>query len=171
MGRVGVKARVIEKPELDSRIEKIRKLLVMATRGTQEEARTAAVIAAQMILDHDLLHPAPPPVEPPLPEPRTPDQLRPIIDLLLEVFLAAAWEHRNTDRILRVPDIVDFGIGQKWLTRLERERANCLLSNRLTEERKKGVVVTIRGRYGGYRMAPKVRRFKSKDKAATHRIG
>lgn len=105
--------------------EKVRKLLALATGSTGDESRTAAWIAAKLIVEHQLLdaqvassprvawpypnNPAPrpppapsPPRQPPPPPPpanstgvRSKTELHNIAEQLLEVLLDTAWSHKN----------------------------------------------------------------------------
>jgi hypothetical protein len=73
--------------------------------------------------------------------------------------LQLAWEHREDEEyLLTVPLLIDAAIREGHLDRRDRERALRLLGRRVAQERKRGVLQSIRGRYGGYRMAPGVRR-------------
>lgn len=133
-------------------LEKVSKLLTMATRGEGEEARTAALIAARLIVENNLLAPV---YEPP----RTAVELKDVVDELLRAFLALAWEARkDKERLVTVPGVVDAAIGEGMLRRSEREKVLNLLGSRVIEERKRGVLVSVRGRNGGYRMAHGVTR-------------
>jgi hypothetical protein len=142
-------------------LTKVHKLLALAT-GTAggEEARTAAVIAVSLIVQHNLLGPRPEslPPEPMLEEPRDHAELRPIIDHLLGVFLDLAWKERRSANLVTVPLIIDHAIETGDLFRVERERAMGMLANLVNREKKRKVLVSVRGRYGGYRMAQGVRR-------------
>ena len=137
-------------------IEKVHKLLAMATRGEGEEARTAALIAAKFIVEHNLLG---------VPEtPRPTSDLRDTVQELLQSFLHLAWANRRKkDYLLTVPMVVDAAILEGSVRRSEREKVLVLLGNRVIEERKRGVLVSVRGRYGGYRMAQGVTRSHARE--------
>lgn len=144
---------------------KVSKLLSLATGAVGgEEARTAAFVAARLIVEYDLLAPPPPvvptveaPVEP-VPEPRTHDELRPLIQNLLEVMLDLIWQERNNDTVVTVPIVVDWAVETEILYPYERKRGLVMLTRLVQRKRRQGVIVSLRGRYGGYRMAPGVRR-------------
>lgn len=146
----------------DRLLDRVHKLLALATGSVGgEEARTAAVVAARLIVQHNLIQA--PSVEPRVIEVREPgmrehEELRPLIRELLKVFLDLAWQERKNDSLVTVPLVIDWAIDQELLRQSERERAMGMLGNLVHQERKRGVVVSIRGRYGGYRMAPGVRR-------------
>ena len=129
--------------------QKVQQLLALAVQSDGEEARTAAVLAARLIVEHKLLDTREPPTE----------KLLANIEGLLGSFLQLAWEHRDDeDYLLTVPLLIDAAIRDGHLDRRDRERAQRLLGRRVAQERKRGVLQSIRGRYGGYRMAPGVRR-------------
>lgn len=136
-------------------LDRVHKLLALATGSVGgEEARTAAVVAARLIVEHNLIKPSDVAEQ----GMREHEELRPIIHDLLAVFLDLAWQERNSDALVSVPIIIDWAIEKEALRGSERERAMGMLANLVNQERKRGVIVSIRGRYGGYRMAPGVRR-------------
>lgn len=138
-------------------LDRVHKLLALATGSVGgEEARTAAVVAARLIVEHNLIQARPADVaEQGM---REHEELRPIIRDLLTVFLDLAWQERKSEGLVTVPIIIDWAIEKEALRRSERERAMGMLANLVNQERKRGVIVSVRGRYGGYRMAPGVRR-------------
>ena len=140
-------------------LDRVHKLLALATGSVGgEEARTAAVVAARLIIENNLLQAQPVEVPEQGHEVREHEELRPIIRDLLDVFLDLAWQERKNDSLVTVPIVVDWAIEKEALRRSERERAMGMLANLVNQERRKGVIVSVRGRYGGYRMAPGVRR-------------
>lgn len=138
-------------------LDRVHKLLALATGSVGgEEARTAAVVAARLIIENNLIPVRPSDVaEQGM---REHEELRPIIRDLLAVFLDLAWKERKSDALVTVPIVIDWAIEKEALRRSERERAMGMLANLVNQERKRGVIVSVRGRYGGYRMAPGVRR-------------
>lgn len=119
----------------------------MAVKGEGEEARTAATLAAKLIIEHDLLV-----------RPTSPEFTR-TIEALRQGFLNLAWQHRgDDDYLLTVPLMVEAAIEDGVLTPEDREKAIRCLGRRIRSDRSKGILQSVRGRYGGYRMAPGVMR-------------
>lgn len=133
-------------------LDKVQKLLSLATRGDGEEARTAALIAARLIVEHGMVGTAR--VE----ECRSCDELRETVQRLLASFMNAAWEGRRKGHLVTVPLIVDLAIQEGALRPSERAQGINMLANLVNQQKKRGVLVSVRGRYGGYRLAAGVRR-------------
>jgi hypothetical protein len=131
-------------------LERVHKLLTLATGSAGgEEARTAAMQAARLIVQHGLIVAEAPP--------RSNDELRPIVEQLLDVLLDVAWRERENESLVAVADIVDHAISSGDLQMNERTRAMTMLSNLAARERKRGVLVGYPGRNGGYHIATNVR--------------
>lgn len=134
----------------DEAYEKVRKLLTLATKGTGEESRTAAHVAAKLIVEYQLLDDAGAPA-------RTHSELRVISQRLLSAFLDKAWQNRkNKSFLLNVRQAVDEAVQQQVIRSNERAKLEKMLSSLVTRERQRGVLVGVRGRSGGYRLAPNV---------------
>ena len=141
---------------VDAAIMKVQRLLALATGATGgEEARTAAIVAARLIVEHNLLGATKAAVAA---RPRPHDELRSVIHTLLQTFIDVAWRERRTDNLVTVPVVVDHAIQNGDLHVCERERAMAMLANLVNQEKRRGVLVSVRGRYGGYRLASGVRR-------------
>lgn len=140
--------------DVEVALTKVQRLLALATGvAGGEEARTAAIVAARLIVEHDLLGATKAAVAA-----RPHDELRSIIHSLLQVFVDVAWRERRTDNLVTVPDVVGHAIQHGDLHVCERERAIAMLANLVNQEKRRGVLVSVRGRYGGYRLASGVRR-------------
>ena len=124
---------------------KVLRLLTLAVNGDGEENRTAAMTAARLIMTHQLIR-----------DEEQAEALREIVKALHRTFLALAWERRDEDANLSVSMVVDAGINAGLLQAQDRKQAIRSLRRSLQIERKKGVLISLRGKHGGFRMAANV---------------
>ena len=137
---------------MTSPIEKVHKLLTLAVGEAtpEQEARTAALLAARMIMEHGLLSFA---------VPRDRRTLLDIAEELSQRLLDVAWGYRRKpEQFVQVGDVVGSAIKSGIITEVERKVVHEMLGNKVRYLRLKGVLVGQRGPYGGFRIAPGVRR-------------
>jgi hypothetical protein len=135
--------------------EKVLKLLTLAVGGDGQEERTAAHLAARLIMKHGLLGLS---GAPQLPAARSRAELLPISKALAEQLLDAAWAMRRSDDSIQVDMAVKLAVTRGDITEAERHIVRSQVATRMRAYRAQGVLVGERGPRGGYRMAPGVRR-------------
>jgi hypothetical protein len=136
-------------------LSKVQKLLVLATNQREgeepsHEARTAAMMAAQLIVKHGLIRNAVRPRE----------ELLAVAEDLAQGLLDAVWNQRRTDNLIRVKDIIDAALRGGVIHSDERRVMQNMVAIKVRTLRYKGLVVGVRGPNGGYKLAPGVRRAK-----------
>lgn len=130
--------------------EKVLKLLTLAVGGGGEEERTAAHLAARLIMQHGLLSSGP--------QPRSRAELLPISHGLAADLVDLAWNLRRSTDTIQVCMAVQTALTQGLITEVERHIVRVQIAARMRAYRAQGVLVGARGPHGGYRMAPGVRR-------------
>lgn len=141
---------------MNSVLDKVNKLLSLATGSVGgEEARTAALLAARLIVSNKLLtHPhAATPAEKPPAAARSPKELRPIVNRLLRDLISVAEAERESGALITVANVIDWAVETELLSESERSKSTMMLANLARQERRKGVLSSIRGRNGGYKIA------------------
>jgi len=126
--------------------DKVLRLLNLAVRGEGEESRTAALAAAKLIVANRLIR-----------SKESDQEIHDVARSLYRSFMAIAWEKRNDlDYLLTVPMVVEAGLNANLFRPEDRKQITRIVSRLVLQERKKGVLLSTRGRYGGYRMASRV---------------
>lgn len=123
--------------------------MALAATGDGEEQRTAALLAVRMIHEHRLLDALTAPV-------RSHAALRGIARDLALRLVAVAYAERRSQAAIAASRIVDEAIAKGALSRAERERGIAMLSALGARLVKGAILVGVRGRAGGYRLAPGV---------------
>lgn len=135
---------------------KVQKLLALATDGAGDESRTAAWIAAKLIVQHQLLDNAP------SSQARGKNDLHDVAKKLLQVLLDAAWKNRkNPNHFVTVADIIALALRENIIREHEQQVVRVKLGALAAKERDRGILIGKRGRNGGYHLAPNVTRSSS----------
>lgn len=114
-----------------------------------EEARTAAILAANLILEHKLLS---------FVIPRDRKTLLNIAEDLATGLLDYAWDIRRKNELVQVGDVIECAIKNEVITEIERKIVHEMVGNKVRHLRRKGILVGTRGPYGGFKLAPGIRR-------------